>query len=210
MEELAHMNWIRFSTSSQNSIFDSDDPKLSYACVTPLMRTPWVWAESARSRKIVTTSGPDRSDGNKSMAIPDCSMVPWTTEINARHLPLHDASTTWMLYSWGNPLHFCACMCLCMCVWVCMCDPQDSGLESWCARETGAVACPIPKAEYLPFVKNSLKLVVCVCVCVETCDRCDHKNHTLPLPYHSFLLPYHTFFLVYHRKFTLHSPKSTI
>ena len=31
VEELAHMNRICFSTSSQNSIFDSDDPKLSYA-----------------------------------------------------------------------------------------------------------------------------------------------------------------------------------
>ena len=31
VEELAHMNRIRFSMSSQNSIFDSDDPKLSYA-----------------------------------------------------------------------------------------------------------------------------------------------------------------------------------
>ena len=31
VEELAHMNRIRFSTSSQNSIFHSDDPKLSYA-----------------------------------------------------------------------------------------------------------------------------------------------------------------------------------
>ena len=31
VEELAHMNRIRFSASSQNSIFDSDDPKLSYA-----------------------------------------------------------------------------------------------------------------------------------------------------------------------------------
>ena len=31
VEELAHMNKIFFSASSQNSIFDSDDPKLSYA-----------------------------------------------------------------------------------------------------------------------------------------------------------------------------------
>ena len=31
VEELAHMNRIRFSTSSQNSIFDSDDPKWPYA-----------------------------------------------------------------------------------------------------------------------------------------------------------------------------------
>ena len=31
VEELAHMNRIRFPTSSQNSIFDSDDPKSSYA-----------------------------------------------------------------------------------------------------------------------------------------------------------------------------------
>ena len=31
VEELVHINRIRFSTSSQNSIFDSDDPKSSYA-----------------------------------------------------------------------------------------------------------------------------------------------------------------------------------
>ena len=31
VEELEHMNRIRFSMSSQNSIFDSDDRKLSYA-----------------------------------------------------------------------------------------------------------------------------------------------------------------------------------
>ena len=31
VEELAHINRIRFSTSSQHSIFDSDDPKWPYA-----------------------------------------------------------------------------------------------------------------------------------------------------------------------------------
>ena len=37
VEELAHMNRICFSMSSQNSIFDSDDPKLSYASHTNLL-----------------------------------------------------------------------------------------------------------------------------------------------------------------------------
>ena len=34
------------------------------------------------------------------MAIEDCSMVPPTTEIDARPLPLRDASTTWILCLW--------------------------------------------------------------------------------------------------------------
>ena len=39
---------------------------------------------------------------------------------------------------------------------------SDSPREwSWCARETWAIAQPIPEAEYLPFFENSLELVVC-------------------------------------------------
>ena len=46
-----------------------------------------------------------------------------------------------------------------------MCDPPR--LQSWCTNETRAVILSIPKAEYLPFVKNSMKLVVRVCVWVK-------------------------------------------
>ena len=52
------------------------------------------------------------------MAIEDCSMVPPTTEIDARPLPLRDASTTWMLCSWGNPLCFCPYLCAYVCLYV--------------------------------------------------------------------------------------------
>ena len=41
------------------------------------------------------------------MAITERSMGPPTTENDARPLPLRDASTTWMLCSWGNTLYFC-------------------------------------------------------------------------------------------------------
>ena len=112
VEELAYMNRVRFSTCSPNSIFDNDDPKSSYAVHENLLSV-------GRKRKIPKdrgTSGPDRSDGNESMAIKDCSMVPPITEIDARPLPLCDASTTGMLCSWENPLYFCPNLCAYVCL----------------------------------------------------------------------------------------------
>ena len=50
------------------------------------------------------------------MAIEDCSMVPPTTETDAIPLPLCDASTTWMLCSWGIPLYFCPNLCAYVCL----------------------------------------------------------------------------------------------
>ena len=83
-----------------------------------------------------------------------------------------------MLCWWGNPFYFCPNLCayvclhplffcpnlcayVCLYVSVCVCVSQR--LLPWCTRKTGAIARPIPKAdsEYLPFVKISLKLVVC-------------------------------------------------
>ena len=123
VEELAHMNRIRFSTCSQNSIFDSDDPKSAYASHENLLsvgsksKIPKD-SEDLRARQIRWK----QINGDQRLQAV-CSMVPPTTEIDARPLPLCDASTTWMLCSWGNPLYFCitcllmcACMCLCMCV----------------------------------------------------------------------------------------------
>ena len=45
VEELAHMNRIRFFTSNQNSVFHSDDPILSYASHEDLLSV-------GRKRKI--------------------------------------------------------------------------------------------------------------------------------------------------------------
>ena len=108
VEELA-----RFSTSSQNSIFDSDDPKLSYTSHENLLSV-------GSKRKILrdtATSGPNRSDGSELMEIEDCRMAPpTTTEIDARPLALCDASTTWMLCSWET-----LCVSLLICVLMCAC-----------------------------------------------------------------------------------------
>ena len=55
------------------------------------------------------------------MAVKDCTMIPLTTEIDARPLPLRDASTT--------PLYFCPNLCAYVCLYVsvlldcvCMCE----------------------------------------------------------------------------------------
>ena len=90
-EELAQMNRIRFSTSSQNrdSIFDSEDPKLSYASHENLLSV-------GRTRKIQKDSDELQARQirwKQIKAIQDCSMVPPITEIDARPLPLDDASS---------------------------------------------------------------------------------------------------------------------
>ena len=59
-----------------------------------------------------------------------------------------------------------------------MYDPPR--LRSWCARETGAVARPISKAEYLPFAKNSLKLVMCAVASIGL--QGIHDSWAIPLP----------------------------
>ena len=126
--ELAHMNRIRFPTSSQNSIFDSDDPKLSHASHENLLSV-------GRKRKTPK----DRDDLR-------ARQIRWK-QINGDHrlqhgspgngdrrppLPLREANTTWMLCSWGNPLYFCPNLCasVCLhplyfcpnlCAWMCLC-----------------------------------------------------------------------------------------
>ena len=59
------------------------------------------------------------------MAVKDCTMIPLTTEIDARPLPLRDASTT-PLYFCPNlcayvclhPLYFCPNLCAYVCLYV--------------------------------------------------------------------------------------------
>ena len=99
VEELAHMNRIRFSTSSQNSIFDSDDPKLSYAPHENLLtvgrnRKIQIDSNDLRARQI--TWNQINGDPRLQRGSPE---HPPTTEIDhdARPRPLRDASTTWML-----------------------------------------------------------------------------------------------------------------
>ena len=58
VEELAHMNRICFSASSQNSIFDSDDPKLSHENLPE-------WAVRARSLEIATSGPTDQMEANQ-------------------------------------------------------------------------------------------------------------------------------------------------
>ena len=130
------MNRIRFSMYSKNGIFDSDDPKSSYASHENLLsvgskrKIP-----KARRRKVGTTSGPDRSDGSESIAIEDCSMVPSTTGIDARPLPLVMPALRLprccvcgetLCVSVLTCVRMCACTRVCTCV--CVCDPQDCGL----------------------------------------------------------------------------------
>ena len=72
VEELAYMNRVRFSTSSQNSIFDSDDPKSSCASDENLLNM-------GNKRKVPRgseTSGPGKPDGSKLMVTTDSSTAP--------------------------------------------------------------------------------------------------------------------------------------
>ena len=161
VEELAHINRIRFSTSSQNSIFrirfstssqnsifHSDDPKLSYASHENLLSV-------GSKRKFPKDSDDLRArqiHGNKSMAIKERSMVSPTTENDARPLPLRDASTTWMLCSWGNPLYFCP-----ICVLICACTLCISVLicELMCAcLFLCECVCGTPKTSVLVRAQN--------------------------------------------------------
>ena len=74
-------------------------------------------------------------------------------EMDARPLPLSDASTTWMLWSWGNPLCVCRNLCAYVCLYVSDTDsvsvcelvyvtPKTVVLDSWCARKIGVIARP--------------------------------------------------------------------
>ena len=172
VEELA-----RFSTSSQNSIFDSDDPKLSYASHENLPQDPKdsddLRALQIRWKRINGDRGLQNGspDNNGDRRPPPCSMrcqhyldavfvgkpVVFLSYLCA-YLCLHP------LYFCPNP---CAYVCLYVSVYVCECVCVTPRLRSWCARETRTVARPIPQAEYLPFVNEVIKArCVCVCVCV--------------------------------------------
>ena len=120
-------------------------------------------AVNVRSREIVKTSGPCKPDGSESMVTKYSSTPP---PDNGHRLP--PPSSTWCqrcldVVFLEKPFVFmfvlacvimCAKTCLCMCLWACMSDPPR--LWSRYARETGAIARPIPKAdlaEYLPFLE---------------------------------------------------------
>ena len=108
VEELAYMNRVHFSTSGQNSIFDSDGPKSSYATHENLLSV-------GRKRKIPKDSDDLRAQQIRWKQINDDHRLRHgspATEIDARPITLREASTTWMLCSWGNPLYFCPNLCV--------------------------------------------------------------------------------------------------
>ena len=80
VKELAYMNRISFSTSSQNSIFDTDDPKSSCTSHETLLSV-------GSKRKIPReseNSGPGKPDGSKLMVITDSSTCTRDGKKNAK------------------------------------------------------------------------------------------------------------------------------
>ena len=143
-----------------------------------LMRTSWVRAVSSRSRVIVTTSRPDRSDGNKSMAIEGCSMAPPTTEIDARPLPLCDA----LPRCWVRGVFLSSPACLCVPVYqfvcVCVCErvcvtPKTAVLVR---AQTRGSCPPYPKAKYLPLWKFIKACCVCIFFANFRMNSCSSNN----------------------------------
>ena len=163
-----------------------------------LMRTSWVWTVSARSRKIATIScTTDPMETNQwwsknaawfplhrrttpalflyLSALPGCCVRGVTIYISVLSVCLFVPAPT--LYFW------CVYVCLYVSVYVCVSVyvwPPRLRSESWCARKTGAVARPIPKADLLPFVIEFIK-ASCVCAWNTTtcCEMCEISRKIL-------------------------------
>ena len=144
VEELAYRHRIRFSISSQNINFDTDDSKSSCASHENRLSV-------GNKGKIPRYSADLRArqkDGGESMVIEDSCDVPPIMEITATPLPPY-AKATWMFVilgkGQGNPCvdvcpNLCVTVCVCVCHRVCM--SVLPRLWFWCAHEAGAVTPP--------------------------------------------------------------------